>query len=113
MSYFSKKPKEGDEEYSTTYNGAVYLFSSKENKALFLANPEKYIPAYGGWCAYAMGKTGDKIAIDPETYKIINGKLYLFYNRFFNNTLEDWEENEDELKKKADTNWGKLISHEK
>jgi len=46
----------------------------------FKANPEKYEPAYGGWCAYAMGENGEKVKIDPETYKIIEGKLFLFYN---------------------------------
>ena len=68
-------------------------------------NPAKYEPQYGGWCAYAMGAKGEKVSVDPKTYKIVDGKLYLFYNRLFNNTLEDWNENEAKLKNKADANW--------
>ncbi len=54
-----------------------------------------------------MGSYGDKVSINPKTYKITNGKLYLFYNRFFNNTLEDWNKDEKGLKDKADVNWQK------
>lgn len=72
-------------------------------------SPEKYEPAYGGWCAYAMGETGEKVKIDPETYKIVDGKLFLFYNFWGNNTLEDWNENEKSLKSKADQNWKKIV----
>ncbi|MEN9569980.1 MAG: hypothetical protein RL172_1211, partial [Bacteroidota bacterium] len=58
-----------------------------------------------GWCAYAMGAKGQKVTIDPETFKIRNGKLYLFYNKLFNNTLKDWNKDEPALCAKADTNW--------
>jgi len=51
-----------------------------------------------------MGELGEKVRIDPETFKIVNGKLYLFYNFFFNNTLKDWNDNEKHLKSKADKN---------
>jgi hypothetical protein len=56
-----------------------------------------------------MGNSGEKVSIDPETFKIVNGKLYLFYNRFFTNTLKDWNKNEAALKKTADLNWPKLF----
>ena len=72
--------------------------------------PEKYEPAYGGWCAYAMGNSSEKVEVDPETFKIIGGKLYLFYNFYFNNTLKSWNKNETGLKTKADGNWNKFIS---
>jgi len=62
---------------------------------------------YGGWCAYAMGKDGSKLKIDPETFKIINGKLYVFYNKFFNNTLKSWNK-DDQLHQQADANWQKI-----
>ena len=61
-----------------------------------------------GWCAYAMGAKGEKVSIDPETFKIINGKLYLFYNSYFNNTLKSWNKNEPTLKAKADVNWKRI-----
>lgn len=108
VSYFSGKPKEGKKEFAITYEGIVYRFISQSNMELFKANPSKYEPAYGGWCAYAMGKNGEKVEIDPETYKITDGKLYLFYNKFFTNTLPDWNKSEAMLKKQADENWNKI-----
>ncbi|MEQ9146669.1 MAG: YHS domain protein, partial [Cytophagales bacterium] len=55
------------------------------------------------WCAYAMGVDGSRVKIDPKTFKIVNGELYLFYNFNFTNTLKKWNENENELKAKADS----------
>jgi len=109
VSYFQGQPKEGKENHSSVYEGVKYLFSSEENLNKFKAAPKSYIPEYGGWCAYAMGKSGDKVKIDPETYKIHNGKLYLFYNFRNQNTLIPWNENEVELKEKADQFWSKII----
>jgi YHS domain-containing protein len=108
VSYFSAKPVEGREDIIYTYNGITYQFSSQSNLSKFKASPDKYEPAYGGWCAYAMGETGERVKIDPETYKILEGKLYLFYNFWGNNTLSDWNENEQRLKASADKNWSKI-----
>ncbi len=109
VSYFSNKPTEGKSNFSYTHNGVTYYFSSNANLVQFKQNPAKYEPAYGGWCAYAMGETGEKVKIDPETYKILDGKLYLFYNFWGTNTLTDWNKNEKPLKSKADQNWKKTI----
>lgn len=110
VAYFiQNKAVKGKKELAISHQGIVYYFSSAENKELFKATPFKYEPEYGGWCAYAMGNTAEKVSIDPETFKIVNGKLYLFYNRFFTNTLKDWNKNEATLKKKADMNWPKLF----
>jgi len=108
VSYFDKKPLEGRSELSVSHKGVTYLFATASNVTKFKSNPEKYEPAYGGWCAYAMGETGEKVKIDPETYKLIEGKLYLFYNFWGNNTLTDWNKNEGPLKAKADQNWKKI-----
>jgi YHS domain-containing protein len=109
VAYFRmNKAVKGKKDFSVYYQGVTYRFSSAENKAEFLKNPSKYEPEYGGWCAYAMGYSGEKVSIDPETYKIINGKLYLFYNSFFNNTLKSWNKDESSLKVKADANWKKV-----
>jgi len=54
-----------------------------------------------------MGKNGEKVEINPETFKIINNRLYLFYNKYFNNTLNSWNKDELNLKAKADVNWQK------
>lgn len=110
VAYFlQKKAIKGKKEFSATEKGVSYYFSSKANLEAFLKNPSAYEPEYGGWCAYAMGATGEKVAVDPETFKIINNKLYLFYNRFFNNTLKDWNKDEANLKNKADQSWKKII----
>jgi len=110
VSYFgSKGAKEGNKEFSYKFIDITYRFASSENLDKFMASPKKYEPEYGGWCAYAMGDLGEKVKIDPETFKIINGKLYLFYNFFFNNTLKDWNDDEKHLKSEADKNWEMII----
>ena len=110
VAYFTQsKAVEGNKANNTIYNGVTYYFSSPKNKDLFTANPTRYEPQYGGWCAFAMGDNGEKVDVDPETFKIINDKLYLFYNKFFNNTLKSWNKNENNLKSKADANWQKFI----
>lgn len=110
VAYFTKnKAIKGSKSISVYHQGATYYFSSVENKELFKANPSKYEPEYGGWCAYAMGKNGEKVSVDPGTFKIINDKLYLFYNKYFTNTLTDWNKDETNLKQKADANWPKLL----
>lgn len=108
VAYFTQgKAIKGKKELATSYQGVIYKFSSGENKEAFLKNPSKYEPQYGGWCAYAMGSAGEKVEINPETFKIIDGKLYLFYNAYFNNTLKSWNKDETNLKAKADNNWKK------
>ena len=106
VAYFkNNKAKEGSKNFAVYYLGVTYYFSTAENKEEFKKNPSKYEPQYGGWCAYAMGSKGEKVDVDPETFKIIDGKLFLFYNAFFNNTLESWNEDEARLKSAADKNW--------
>ena len=109
VSYFDGRPAEGRQEFKTTYKGISYLFSSRLNQDKFKTNPANFEPAYGGWCAFAMGDSGEKVKIDPETYKIQGGKLYLFYNFWGNNTLKDWNKNENGLKAKGDVNWARML----
>lgn len=99
------KAEKGRKEISYNYNGVVYYFTNENNRKTFIANPAKYEPQYGGWCAYAMGEKGEKVDVDPKTFKIIDGRLYLFYNAYFNNTLKSWNKDESNLKTKADKNW--------
>lgn len=108
VSYFNNKAVEGKKEFRYSTGGASYLFSSQVNLDAFKKNPSKYAPQYGGWCAYAMGAKGEKVTVDPETFEIRDGKLYLFYNAFFTNTLKDWLEEPEALRKKADVNWEKV-----
>ena len=107
INYFLGSPKMGSSSYSYKHNGVIYKFVSSKNLELFKTSPSKFEPMYGGWCAYAMGATGEKVEIDPETFKVIDGKLFLFYNAFLNNTLPKWNKNEKNLNEKANENWVK------
>jgi YHS domain-containing protein len=98
----------GVKKFAVVYEGVTYYFASPENKEEFKKNPAKYEPQYGGWCAFAMGKDGTKVEVDPGTFKILNGKLFLFYNQFFNNTLKSWNKDEANLHQHADANWQKF-----
>lgn len=109
VAYFKQnKAIKGKNDFTASYMGVVYKFSSAANKDLFVKNPAAYEPQFGGWCAYAMGSAGEKVEINPETFKIVDGKLYLFYNAFFNNTLKSWNKDEANLKAKAEVNWKKI-----
>lgn len=110
VAYFIRgKAVKGDPHFAVTAEGVLYYFSSKTNKELFLGNWKKYEPQYGGWCAYAMGASGSKVEVDPETFKVVDGKLYLFYHSWVNNTLNKWNKDEMNLKMKADKNWAELF----
>jgi len=111
VAYFDNQAIEGKNDYAITYDGVKFKFYSKENLSLFLKTPEKYLPQYGGYCAYAIAEKGKKVNIDPETFEIRDGKLYLFYNSWGTNTLELWLKNDVKgLQKKADKNW-EAIAH--
>lgn len=111
VSYFDGKPKKGNSKIHLTHEGVKYYFSSEKNRIKFKANPDSYEPQYGGWCAYAIGNSAEKVRVDPETFTIIDGKLYLFYNFFFTNTLESWKEDQQNLLKKSIDNWNKIIQN--
>ena len=106
VAYFTQnKAVKGDKKFASVADGVTYNFSTAANKELFIKDYKKYEPQYGGWCAYAMGATNEKVEIDPETFKIINGKLFLFYHTWVTNTLTKWNKDEANLKVKADKNW--------
>ena len=105
VSYFDqKKPIKGDPKYSYQYNGAKYDFISDQHLALFTKNPEAYLPQYGGYCALATSM-GHKADIDPESWAVIDGKLYLNSSKgaqkLFNKVPHF-------AIKRADQNWAKL-----
>lgn len=110
VSYFTQgKAEKGKKEFSITDHGVTYYFASRADRERFESDPAKYEPQYGGWCAYAMGHDGSKVEVDPETFKISDGQLFLFYHQFFNNTLKTWNLDEPRLHKQADAHWQKII----
>lgn len=106
VAYFNNEAKEGIKKLKTIYNNVSYKFSSEENLNTFLEHPEKYIPQYGGYCAYAVALKSDKVSINPKSFLIKDEKLYLFYNAWGTNTLELWlKGNHNKLIEMANINW--------
>lgn len=114
VSYFvDKKPLEGKKKLQIIHDGAKFKFSSEKNLQLFKANPVKYIPKYGGYCAYAIAAKKTKMYIDAEAYEIRDGKLYLFYNSWFSSALDVWKEGDTKkLQTQGDNNW-EVLKHKK
>jgi YHS domain-containing protein len=114
VSYFKlPKPVKGNPDITTELGGVKYYFSTQENKKSFDANPSEYLPQYEGYCALAVGTTGKKISIDPETFKITNGKLYLFFHgKSFSgtvfNSIDPWIKDESNLIRKSNEMWPKV-----
>lgn len=114
VAYFSNEAIKGDENFVEVYDGVNYMFSSEKNLNTFNNNPEKYVPEFGGYCAYAIAVKGEKINVNPKTFQIIDDKLYLFYDKWGVNTLENWnDEGAEMLQKQAAENWEKLVKKEK
>jgi len=114
VSYFENKPVKGDEKFSYVYEDFTFYFSSASHLESFKAEPIKFLPQYGGYCAYAMAKNGKAVKVDPKTYEIRDGKLYLFYNFRRNNTLDSWlEEQPENLIIKANSYWKRFLNKRK
>ncbi len=109
-SYFdNNKAVEGKKSFVASHDGVKFKFSSQANLDKFKANPDKYVPQYGGYCAYALGTSGKKVDADPETFEIRDGKLYMFYNSWGINTFKKWKsEGPEILRPIADANWEKV-----
>ena len=102
VAYFTEsQPVKGSEEHSYEYLGAIWQFSSAENRDAFENNPEQYAPQYGGYCAWAV-KEGSTAPIDPNAWKIVDGKLYLNFNQ---TVQEKWQKDMSGNIAKADQNW--------
>lgn len=115
VAYFKPgKAMKGNPAIHATHNNVIYYFSSEENLQAFVKEPEKYLPQYDGYCALAVGAQKKRVNINPETFKVTEGRLFLFYNsthalsgnRF--NSLEPWIKDEDRLILKSDENWREM-----
>ena len=99
------KPVSGSPFIKGSYQGADYLFATEDHKTLFLANPEKYAPQYGGYCAYGVGREA-LAPVDISTWQVRDGKLYLNFNQEFN---EKFNADFDGHVVKAERNWPGLV----
>jgi YHS domain-containing protein len=97
----------GSTAFKAEYDGLKYYFTSAEQKAKFDANPTKYLPEYGGWCATGIA-VGAKFRTDPNKFLVRNGKLYLFLYNVEVDALQLWLADEKSMTAKAYENWKKM-----
>lgn len=105
VAYFTDgQPTAGDRTVSAEWNGAIWQFASNANRDAFLAEPGKYAPQYGGYCAWAVSQ-GYTASTDPDAWKIVNGKLYLNYSK---SVQARWNKDIPGHIKAGDANWPDL-----
>ena len=95
----------GSSDFETEWKGATWRFASAANREAFLADPEKYAPQYGGYCAWAVSQ-GQTAPIEPEQWSIVDGKLYLNYNA---DVQAKWKADVPGFIARADENWPKVL----
>jgi len=106
VAYFTEaKPVKGKRAYTMEYQGADWYFASQMNLDTFKSDPEKYVPQYGGYCAYAVG-IGQTASGDPDHWDIVDGKLYINYDA---NTQNLWKKDIPGYIKTADENWPNVV----
>jgi YHS domain-containing protein len=102
VAYFQEnRPVKGSPDFEAEYKGSTFRFASKANRDAFVAAPDKYAPQYGGFCAFGTSG-GYKAAIDPAAFSVVDGKLYLNYNR---DVQAKWKTDVPGYIAKADRNW--------
>ena len=102
VAYFTEsKPVSGRAEFTAQHEGATYRFASAANRDAFAAAPEKYVPQYGGYCAFGVAG-GYKAPIQPDAWTVVDGKLYLNYDR---SVRSRWSSDIPGYVRKADANW--------
>lgn len=105
VAYFTmQRPVMGSDAFAHNWLGATWHFSKVEHRDLFVANPAKYAPQYGGYCAGGLA-LGHTAVVDPEAWHIVDGKLYLLYSK---RVLKSWEKNIPLRVAEADHNWQRI-----
>ncbi len=107
VAYFTVgKPVKGREDIALQHDGVTWRFASVENRDAFRADPAKFAPQYGGYCAWAVAE-GYTAKGDPEAWRITDGKLYLNYNKSVQKT---WEKDIPGNVRRGDANWPKVLA---
>jgi YHS domain-containing protein len=101
VAYHSGAPAKGDAAHAATYLGSKFLFSTAENRRVFEAAPAKYAPQFGGYCALGTAN-GYKVSTQPDAYRVVDGKLYLNYDR---SVLKIWSKDTAGYIQRAESNW--------
>jgi len=106
VAYFTdRRPVEGSREFTAGHDGATWRFASAANRDAFEADPSRYAPQYGGYCAWAVSQ-GYTASTVPEAWKIVDDKLYLNYSK---GVQARWETDIPGHIAKADTNWPEVL----
>ncbi|MBX2836268.1 MAG: YHS domain-containing protein [Gammaproteobacteria bacterium] len=100
-------PKKGSADFAAMYQGVTWHFSSAENQAMFEADPAKFAPAYGGWCAAGASK-GKKVPTKPDLWSIVDGQLYLNSSPKAHNKL--FLAKTEEVIRKGESNWKRIYA---
>ena len=104
----------GKESIQASHNGITYQFSTEEHRQLFTSQPEKYLPAYGGWCAYAVAENSFKMEPDPTNWQIQDDRLLLFYADFWTSLQgglkAEWNTAPTDYEQKANYNWADMVA---
>ncbi len=107
VAYFTdSKPVKGNKKLKTSHKGAKWYFSTAENLELFKAEPDKYLPQYGGYCAWAVAE-GYLYAGDPVYWSVHNDKLYLNYDA---DVQEKWVADKERFIVESDMNWPGILN---
>ena len=102
VAYFTDgKAVEGKKDISFVWKGEPWHFTSTKNLEMFKSNPEKYVPQFGGYCAYGVAD-GHKAKTDPQAWTVVDGKLYLNYNK---DVQQLWKKDQKNFIIKANENW--------
>lgn len=105
VAYFTDgRAMKGNSEFAASWNGAEWHFANAAHRDFFTANPERYAPQFGGFCASGL-RQGMKAVADPEAWTIVDGKLYI---KFSQGARDRWRRNTAENIKKAEENWAEF-----
>lgn len=106
VAYFTEgEPVRGDKDYAHEWNGATWLFSSAAHRDAFIADPERYAPQYGGYCAWAVSQ-GYTASGDPKVWAIVDGRLYVNYDEKIGRR---WQQDTAGFIERADANWPRVL----
>lgn len=101
-------PTKGSADYSYDWHDAEWRFASADHRDRFIAEPERFAPAYGGWCAWAVATKGEKVGTDPEAFSVVDGRLFLNYDK---SIRKQWDADRAALIERGDQRWPGLRDH--
>jgi len=114
VSYFDRVPRMGDRDIIVIHAGATYRFFNEANRKRFVSDPDRFVPAFGGFCAWGVLDDDDHEDIHPGSWKIVNDRLLLFYKGYLGDGKRDWNDaatvrgGDQALLENAETTWRRM-----